>query len=36
MSVRPRPTNGNFRLAVDRCFAVAGAGMVVTGTAVSG
>lgn len=27
---------GNFRLAVDRCFSVAGAGAVVTGTVVSG
>ena len=31
-----RPGNGNFRLAVDRCFTVAGAGLIVTGTAVSG
>jgi len=28
--------NGNFRLSVDRCFSVAGAGLVVTGTAMSG
>ena len=31
-----RAANGNFRLAVDRSFTVAGAGLVVTGTAVSG
>jgi selenocysteine-specific elongation factor len=31
-----RPVNGHFRLAVDRCFTVAGAGLIVTGTAVSG
>lgn len=33
---RPRAANGNFRLAIDRCFSVVGAGLVVTGTAVSG
>ena len=33
---QPRDANGNFRLAVDRCFNVVGAGLVVTGTAVSG
>jgi selenocysteine-specific elongation factor len=27
---------GNFRLSVDRCFTIAGAGLVVTGTAMSG
>lgn len=33
----PRPTtHGRFRLAVDRCFTLAGFGTVVTGTAVSG
>jgi selenocysteine-specific elongation factor len=32
----PRPTNGNFRLAIDRCFSLKGAGLIVTGTAVSG
>lgn len=32
----PRTASGNFRLAIDRCFSVAGAGLVVTGTAVSG
>jgi selenocysteine-specific elongation factor len=32
----PRADSGNFRLAVDRSFTVAGAGLVVTGTAVSG
>ena len=31
-----RSTSGNFRLSVDRCFSVAGAGLVVTGTAMSG
>ena len=34
--LRPRDTGGNFRLAVDRCFSLAGAGTVVTGTAMSG
>ncbi len=29
-------TGGNFRLAVDRCFTLAGIGTVVTGTAISG
>lgn len=33
---RPREAAGNFRLAVDRCFNVVGAGLVVTGTAFSG
>ena len=33
---RPREVAGNFRLSVDRCFTVVGAGLVVTGTAVSG
>ena len=33
---RPRDATGNFRLAVDRCFNVVGAGLVVTGTAVTG
>ena len=33
---RLRASAGNFRLAVDRCFKIAGAGLVVTGTAVSG
>ncbi|MDX9767318.1 MAG: selenocysteine-specific translation elongation factor [Ectothiorhodospiraceae bacterium] len=32
----PRPTNGRFRLAVDRCFTLAGTGTVVTGTVHSG
>jgi selenocysteine-specific elongation factor len=32
----PRAASGNFRLAIDRCFSIAGAGLVVTGTAVSG
>ena len=31
-----RPVNGNFRLAVDRCFTLPGAGLVVTGTVFSG
>jgi len=31
-----RPPAGHFRLAVDRCFTLAGAGTVVTGTAFSG
>jgi selenocysteine-specific elongation factor len=31
-----RRTAGNFRLSVDRCFTIAGAGLVVTGTAMSG
>ncbi|HEX6319864.1 MAG TPA: selenocysteine-specific translation elongation factor [Burkholderiales bacterium] len=31
-----RALKGNFRLSVDRCFSVAGAGLVVTGTALSG
>ena len=32
----PRPARGRFRLAVDRSFAVAGAGRVVTGVVLSG
>ena len=35
-STRPRPTNSNFRLAIDRCFSMTGAGLIVTGTAFSG
>jgi selenocysteine-specific elongation factor len=31
-----RKAEGNFRLSVDRCFTIAGAGLVVTGTAMSG
>jgi selenocysteine-specific elongation factor len=31
-----RPESGNFRLAVDRCFTLTGAGTVVTGTVFSG
>ena len=31
-----RPTTGGFRLAIDRCFTLSGAGTVVTGTAFSG
>jgi selenocysteine-specific elongation factor len=34
--VRQRSTDGGFRLAIDRAFSVAGAGIVVTGTALSG
>lgn len=33
---RARKPEGNFRLAVDRCFSISGAGLIVTGTAVSG
>ncbi len=33
---RPRETCGNFRLAVDRSFTLAGAGLIVTGTCLSG
>jgi selenocysteine-specific elongation factor len=35
-ALQPRGSEGNFRLSVDRCFSIAGAGRVVTGTAVSG
>ncbi len=31
-----RPAGGHFRLAIDRCFTLAGAGTVVTGTVFSG
>jgi len=31
-----RDTQANFRLSVDRCFTIAGAGLVVTGTGMSG
>ena len=31
-----RSVDGHFRLAIDRCFNLAGAGLIVTGTAVSG
>ena len=31
-----RAARGNFRMSVDRCFTIAGAGLVVTGTAMSG
>ncbi|MHC8344148.1 selenocysteine-specific translation elongation factor [Pseudomonas sp. RT6P73] len=34
--VLSRSTSGGFRLAIDRAFSVAGAGIVVTGTALSG
>jgi selenocysteine-specific elongation factor len=33
---RTRTIAGNFRMAIDRCFSVAGAGLIVTGTAVAG
>ena len=33
---RPRRTGGRFRLAVDRCFSLSGAGTVVTGSVMSG
>ncbi len=33
---RPQKPTGNFRLAIDRCFTISGAGMIVTGTAVAG
>ena len=33
---RPRRTEGRFRLAVDRCFSLSGAGTVVTGSVMSG
>lgn len=35
-AVRRRSTQGGFRLAIDRAFAVSGAGVVVTGTALAG
>jgi selenocysteine-specific elongation factor len=35
-ALQPRSREGNFRLAVDRAFHIAGAGLVVTGTVVSG
>jgi selenocysteine-specific elongation factor len=35
-SIAARPTDGNFRLAVDRSFTIVGAGVVVTGTVFSG
>ena len=35
-TVQKRRLGGNFRLSVDRCFTIAGAGLVVTGTAMSG
>jgi selenocysteine-specific elongation factor len=33
---KARATNGNFRLSVDRCFTIPGAGIVATGTVFSG
>ena len=35
-AMRARTAEGNFRLSIDRCFTIAGAGLVVTGTAMSG
>ena len=35
-SWRPRPQSGNFRMPVDRCFSILGAGLIATGTAVAG
>jgi selenocysteine-specific elongation factor len=35
-ALRERKSGENFRLSVDRCFSIAGAGLVVTGTAMSG
>ncbi|MFT5181112.1 MAG: selenocysteine-specific elongation factor [Alphaproteobacteria bacterium] len=35
-AARDRPSNGNFRLAIDRAFTVAGAGLVSTGTVFTG
>ena len=35
-TIAARARDGNFRLAVDRCFTIAGAGLVVTGTVFSG
>jgi len=35
-TIESRKASGNFRLSVDRCFTLAGAGLVVTGTAMSG
>ena len=35
-SIAQRKSGGHFRLSVDRCFTIAGAGLVVTGTAMSG
>ncbi len=34
--IERRPTDGNFRLAIDRSFTIVGAGIVVTGTVFSG
>ncbi len=35
-TTRPRSTHGGFRLAIDRAFHLAGAGLIVTGTAFAG
>jgi selenocysteine-specific elongation factor len=36
LELRERSSEGNFRLSIDRAFSIAGAGLVVTGTALSG
>ncbi len=36
MAAQGRPASGGFRLAIDRCFTLSGAGTVVTGTAFAG
>ncbi|HJP22754.1 MAG TPA: selenocysteine-specific translation elongation factor [Alphaproteobacteria bacterium] len=36
LDIPPRPAGGRFRLAVDRCFTISGAGLVATGTVFSG
>jgi selenocysteine-specific elongation factor len=36
MQIAERKAEGNFRLSVDRCFTLPGAGLIVTGTAMSG
>jgi selenocysteine-specific elongation factor len=36
ISCPTRSSAGNFRMPIDRCFTMAGAGLVVTGTAISG
>ena len=33
---RPQKPTGNFRMPIDRCFSISGAGLIVTGTAVAG
>ncbi len=36
LEIPPHPAGGRFRLAVDRCFTISGAGLVATGTVFSG